>query len=445
MRVLGLDLGERELRVARGERVLGAVRLLGIERIPIDDPAALPALATGRRTLVRSALPAALATHRTLVLPFADRRRLAETVPLELAGQLGVDAADEAIAFTPLGGTDGGTAVLAVAARRDDVAAHRALLAAAGLAAAHVDLAPLPVWSLVPPAAGDVGLVLADGERSALSVRRDGRLAGLRALGARGTDAAALAAEVRWSLAALGGTPARVIVAGADAGPAMLAALGAALRTEVLALTDVVELPGITPDALAAGALAAGLALGAGRGAHVGVALAGDASQGASLLRVGALAAAAVALVVLDVGLVRHGLARRDATLAAAIRAEAAAVLPDAPLVAPRAELEAALAAAGRRRARLGGASALAVLRELSTRLPEALRLDLDEVAVEPEVIRVHGRTDGFDAVDALRRALAASPLLTEVRADETRTTVDGRQVEFRLTATRRSVPGVHS
>jgi hypothetical protein len=365
MRVLGLDLGERELRVARGERVLGAVRLLGIERIPIDDPAALPALGTGRRTLVRSALPAALATHRTLVLPFAHRRRLAETVPLELAGQLGVDAADEAIAFTPLG--------------------------------------------------------------------------------ARGTDAAALAAEVRWSLAALGGTPARVIVAGADAGPALLAALAAALRTEVLALTDVVELPGITPDALAAGALAAGLALGAGRGAHVGIALTGDASEGASLRRVGALAAAAIALVVLDVGLVRHGLARRDATLAAAIRAEAAAVLPDAPLVAPRAELEAALAAAGRRRARLGGASALAVLRELSTRLPEALRLDLDEVAVEPEVIRVHGRTDGFDAVDALRRALAASPLLAEVRADETRTTVDGRQVEFRLTATRRSVPGVHS
>src|SRR5262249_59926152 len=83
-----------------------------------------------------------------------------------------------------------------------------------------------------------------------------------------------------------------------------------------------------------------------------------------------------------------------------------------------------------------------AVLRELSTRLPPTLRLDLDELTVEPESLALHGRTDSFDAVDALRRALAASPLLGEVTADETRSTVDGRQVEFRLHAARRSAVG---
>src|SRR5207247_717053 len=157
-------------------------------------------------------------------------------------------------------------------------------------------------WNLLPATRDDQALVIADGAASALALRRGGRLAGLRALGASAREPAALASEVRWSLAALGGAPATVVVAGTDAG-------GARARA-------------------------------------------------------------------------------------------AAAALPGARLVAPQAELEAAVAAATRRAARLGGETGpLEVLRELSGRVPPALRLDLDELAVERDGILLHGRAESFDAV----------------------------------------------
>src|SRR5207253_7462819 len=92
MRVLGIDVGERELRVARAVRAFGAVRLGAVERIAFADRAelagALAQLAASRPQAVLTALPAALVTHRFVALPFRDRRRLAATVPLELLGQL---------------------------------------------------------------------------------------------------------------------------------------------------------------------------------------------------------------------------------------------------------------------------------------------------------------------------------------------------------------------
>ncbi len=429
MRVVGVDVGEREWRVAVGERRLGAVRLLGLERIPRQGDA-FPAALAGR---VLTALPAALAAHRVLVLPFRERRRLARTVPLELLGQLPVEPEHPVVAFTPLGAVPGGTAVLAAVARRADLDAH-----AAGLPPATVALAPLPLWSLVPAALGDAAVVLADGARSALSVRRDGRVAGLRALGAHASEPAALAAEVRWTLAALGGTPPALVVAGADAGPALEAALAGATGVRPLGIAAVAGLDLAPADTVAACALAAGLIVAAPALTF------GDAvGPAGSLRRAGTLAAAALALAVLDLGLVHHGLTRRDAALTAAIHREAAAALPSARLVAPRAELAAALAARGRRGA--ARASGLGVLRELSTRVPASLRLDLDELAVDGDGVRLHGRAESFDAVDALRRALAASPLLADVTADDTRTTVDGRRVEFRLHAARRPGGGTSS
>jgi Tfp pilus assembly protein PilN len=150
------------------------------------------------------------------------------------------------------------------------------------------------------------------------------------------------------------------------------------------------------------------------------------------------LAVVVLLLGIVDVALVRHGLSARDALLTQAIAAEAAAALPGVPLVAPREQLAAAAASATRRQARLGGPThVLEVLRELSRRIPPTLALDLDELAVEPEGIALHGRVTSFDAVDVLRRALAASPFFRDVVAEETRTTVDGRRVEFRLRASR--------
>ena len=451
-RLLGLEIAAREVRVARGERRFGTLRLTALERRPLAGPEALPGvlaeLAETRADVVLTALPAASATHRFLTLPFRDRGRLARTAPLELLGQLPFDPAGLAVACEPLGPAPGGSVVLAVAVRREELTAHAGLLAGASLAPARIDLAPLPAWNLLPASREDQALVVADGAASALALRRAGRLAGLRALGASAREPAALASEVRWSLAAFGGAPATVAVAGADAGPALAHALAAATGARVAPLAEAARLvPAHGADAIAACAVAAGLVAGAGRTARAGLALGGTAPAGhGSLRRAAVLAGLALALGALDVGLAHHRLVRRDAALARALAAEAAAALPGARLVEPRAQLEAAAAAAARRAARLGGATGpLEVLRELSARVPPALRLDVDELAVERDGILLHGRAESFDAVDALRRALAASPLLADVTADETRTTVDGRRVEFRLRAARKPALGASS
>ena len=435
MRLLAVEVTPDEVRIARGERRFGALRSLGVERRQADDDATRGAVlaraARWRPHVVLTALPAARVTHRVLTLPFHDRRRVRRTAPLELLGQLPLDPEDAVVACATLGRAGGEATVLGAVARRADIDAVVRTLAAAGIAPARIDLAPLPVWNLVP-GSDDTALLLADGTRSALMLRRGAQIAGLRALATSARDVAGLAAEVRWSLAALGGAP-RLVLVGADASAALAETV---VRTLAIPVTT---LGGNHGDHVSACAVPAGLLAGAVRRTAVGLTL-GSAppADGGGLRRIAALALVALVLGGIDLGLLRAGLARRDARLVAAMRAETAAVLPDARIVAPRAQLEAALAATARRRV---PGPVLDVLRDMSARTPAALRVDLDEVAIDGDRVLLHGRCEGFEAVDVLRRALATSPLLADVTAEETRAAVDGRRVEFRLRATRRA-PG---
>src|SRR5438552_19178892 len=118
MRLLGLELGEHEIRVARGERAFGTVRLTGVERIPYDGAAELAerlAALAAPSTTVLTALPATDVTHRLLVLPFRHPRRLARTERLELFLHLPGEPADALVAFESLGRGTEGSAVLPVA------------------------------------------------------------------------------------------------------------------------------------------------------------------------------------------------------------------------------------------------------------------------------------------------------------------------------------------
>lgn len=447
MRLVGIEITPDELRVAWGERRLGAVRLTAVDRVPLDGDGdslrtALAGLAVARPAVVLTTLPLARTTHRLLALPFRDRARLADTAPLELLGQLPLGAGDTVVATHTLARSAAGSEVLAVAVERAALEAHAAPFAAAGLPATRIDLAPLPALALVPD--GDVALVVADGGASALVVRRAGRIAGLRALGSDPHDADAFGAEARWSLHALGGA-ARVVLAGPDA-TRVQPALTAAIDGAVALLAPTAALAGdADPAEVSRCAVAAGLVLGEGRGDGAGMTIAGHgAGETGRWRRPAALAALALALAAVDVGLVRTELTRRGAALDRAATEVVAAALPGTPVQSARAQLEEAVAA--RRRLRpAGDLPALEVLRELSERVPETLRLDIDELVIEPDAIRLHGRGQSFDAVEALRAALAASPLVAEVHADDTRTTVDGTGVEFTLRAARRTSVGAPS
>ena len=143
---------------------------------------------------------------------------------------------------------------------------------------------------------------------------------------------------------------------------------------------------------------------------------------------------AAMVLAAFDVGVAKLALARRAARVEAALVAEARRALPNEPIVAPRAQLEAAA-----RSARHDGVAAyggaLARLREVSERIPDGLAVDLTRLSLDGERLQLTGTADTFEAVDVLRRSLTASPRLRDVATDEVRTTVDGKRVGFHVRA----------
>jgi Tfp pilus assembly protein PilN len=441
-RLLGIELTPDELRLAQVERRLGGTRLVGCSRVSCAQPdarrTALASALAWRPSVVVAALPIGVLAHRVLTLPFRDRRRIGETVLLELLGQLPADPGDVTAGHLVLDDAAGDTRVLAALARRASVEALCATLADAGARPARVDAALVGVAHLLDAAhAGDVALVLADAERSAVVVRRAGRLAGLRALStAPRRDGPAFAREVGWTIAALGGT-ARIVLLGADATADLAAAIARVTRVPIAPLGDAVR-DGWRADDLAACGVAAGLVAGAGLALHE------EPAHAARPRRVAALGAAALLLLAGDLAFERWYLARRDAALVAAARDTAAAALPAGTrIVAPRAQLEAAAGTLGGRGPTTS--DVLALLRELSARVPADARAALDELTIEGDVVRLRGRTDRFESIDVVTRALAASAALRDVAPEDSRAAVDGTGVEFGVRATWRPPVGAPS
>ena len=441
-RLLGIEVTPDELRLARAERRLGATRLVACARVPCSTPdarrAALVDALAWRPSAVVASLPLAALAHRVLTLPFRDPRRVGETVLLELLGQLPHDPGDVAAGHLTLDTTADGTRVVAALARRAAVDGLCSTLAGAGVRPDRVDAALVGVAHLLDPArAADVALAprRRRAERARRAARRAAR-AGWRALSTRpAVDPAGFDREVRWTLAALGGAP-RIVLLGAEATGELATRIARATALPAHPIAEVAA-AGWRADALAACAVAAGLVAGPGLVLH-------QEAPAGNARRVAALAAAVVLLAVVDLGLVRWQLVRRDAALVAAVRTTATAALPAGTrIVAPRAQLEAAAGSLAQQPGTAG--DVLALLRELSARLPADVRLALDELALEGDALRIRGRTDRFEAIDLVTRALATSAALHDVVAEESRAALDGNGVEFGVRATWRPAVGAPS
>lgn len=433
-RVAGISIGRDEYRVAIARHGLGPRRLIKLARVPLTDGVALRRLLRGAD--VRLVLPLQSVTHRRLSLPFRRHAQLAATAPLELLGQLPTEPDDAIIGWLPLLRSTSGTEVLAAVARATTLDAWRAPLAALlphppALVVAGVSL----LHSLPTPAAT---VIIADGAQSWIGVRRDGHLAALRALD---TDAVLLdgfAAEVARTRTALGDPSDTILLAGPDTNAALDERLHAATGAQIAPLT-LPALHGFTPALATACTDAAAVALAPTRAL---LSLAHDTDTGRPSKRVARLAIAAGLIAALDLGIYRHRLLAEDRSLRTAMGATAAAALGlDMAPAAPREALEAALAARRTSERRLGPL-ALEVLRDVSARVPSDVALRVDTLALDRTAFRLHGRTDSYEHVDLLRRALGSSPLLLDPQTTDTHTSVEGHDVEFTLQAVRRAPDG---
>lgn len=467
-RTLALDAGGATLRAVLVERTLRSQRILGFYAAPrTDDLAAdIRALAAAhdlRWDEVISALPGDVATHRVLVLPFTDRKRLDQTVPFELETQLPFEL-DEAVVDYQVLGQDGDSAVvLAAFAPKTAVRAHLAALAAAGIDPRIVDLAPLAAVNVLRLAeAGRTGasaLVALDRDRATIAVLEEGRLRGLRTLSrgaGRNGDLEAVTRDVRWSLLAL-------------AGDASLESLALWLGGESADRTDVAETIesaiGIPPQPVAALPLAGvpitmrpeqaafavplGLALRESAGAlHV------DFRRGElayhrereALWRGLAVTAVlvGVALVLMVTTFIVEGrrlTARRDAARAE-IHTLFTAALPNVRnIVNEKAQLGAEIAALEKQRQLYGGLAPSApriidLLKAVTAGMPSDAQLDVEELTVDGEALRLRGSTRTYEGVEAVKRGLASRPEFRDVQTKDVRASVDGQRVDFRVQVT---------
>jgi hypothetical protein len=432
MRVAGLEWTSDTLRTVLVTARRGALAVDETRTVPLasDDAVdgALAALAAARPTAVVAALPAGRVAHRTLTLPFRSTVQLARTVPLELRGHLPADPGDACIDHTVLERVAGTAGVLAVLARREDVEDVRVRMARAGLVLGDLAVSPLAAWTLVP-GDDDAGLLVVDGRDTTIGMRRAGRPRRWHLLAAAPDAPDDLAAEAAATLAAWNATDVAPWVTGPGAGDAHVRALGAALGRPAELVPPHGRLATCDPATLREYGVPLALAQAEAAGAALAPLLASETSRRGGRRRLPALAAAAALLALLDLGLIRVALVRRAEHLERSATATAAAVLPGTAIVAPRAQLE---AVAGRG----SGASAgtlLGRLREVASQIPAGLRVDVQELRLDDDLLRLDGRAPTYEAVDSLRRALAASPRLRDVGTEDVHATIDGAQIVFRL------------
>jgi general secretion pathway protein L len=464
---LALDVGPQVLRAALVERTLRSQRVLGLYAHPRgsggDLAADLRALAVQHGIAwdeVVSVLPGDAATHRILELPFADRKRLDQTVPFELESHLPFELDQTVVDFQVLGERpDGASDVLAVSAPKAVVREHLAMLAEAGIDPRLVDLASLAALTVVREAAGNRPGRLAylglDAARTTVAVLADGRLRGLRVVsaGVADGDLERCLRDVRWTLLALAdGEPLSALWVGGDAvdTPGAVAAFGRALGTtpQSLDTLPLAAVPVTLRGKQAAFATPLGLAL-RQTGDEPGFGV--DLRRGEfayhrerealwrGLSRAGMLAVAAIVLMVASFFLDARRLeARRDA-VRGEIRSIFTSALPGTRnIVNEKAQLQSEIATLEKQGRLYGGLApsaprAIDCLRALTAAVPTDVSLDIEELSLDGETLRIRGATKTYENVEAVKRGLAARPEFRNVETKDVRASVDGQRVDFRL------------
>jgi general secretion pathway protein L len=80
--------------------------------------------------------------------------------------------------------------------------------------------------------------------------------------------------------------------------------------------------------------------------------------------------------------------------------------------------------------------SALAALQEISLRMPENIRVDINNLNYSADNLRLEGSTGSYDDINRIARGLEQSPLFDEVQISDAKTSLDNQRIDFRLNLT---------
>ncbi len=77
--------------------------------------------------------------------------------------------------------------------------------------------------------------------------------------------------------------------------------------------------------------------------------------------------------------------------------------------------------------------SPLDVLKEITSRVPKEVRIDVQELVIDGSNVRILARTDSFDSVDRIRSGFLEAPRFQEVNVSDAKVMADQSQVRFRI------------
>lgn len=80
--------------------------------------------------------------------------------------------------------------------------------------------------------------------------------------------------------------------------------------------------------------------------------------------------------------------------------------------------------------------SALAVLQEISARIPKDIRVDIGHFNYSGDGLRLEGSTDSYDNINRIARSLEQSTLFSEAQISDAKTSIDKQGIDFRLNLT---------
>jgi Tfp pilus assembly protein PilN len=134
-----------------------------------------------------------------------------------------------------------------------------------------------------------------------------------------------------------------------------------------------------------------------------------------------------------------HYKAQRYASLQAELERIFRATLPDVRMVQPVVQMHEKVQELSDRLRAFGGVtgaqlSGLQILREISSRLPASITLNVDTLTIATDTVDLSGITGSYDNVVKLKEALEASPAIDSVKINSTTTAEEANQVVFKLT-----------
>lgn len=492
----GIEIGEADVTAVQVGGGLSGRRILACARVPLDEGGLEGALHTLAESMELKdhptfvAIPDDLISFRNVALPFRDEKKIRQALPFEVEGTLPYPVEDLVFDFVPTRDRLGGT-VLAASIRRDDLSRCLESLRSNGIDPEVLEVggSALASWLADRPGTPDHFLVLEGGragQRMVLCLSRGIALIrsfvirasappdGDREEGGVGRKADLSMRDITPFITALCGEVHRTL-------HAFMVGEGTAERPERVFFTGELLAAPQTGDLLTRWLEmpAEPIDVGRDRRIRMEAAVAADwepaLMNGAlSLLlrnpakrrgfnfrrnefakakpyqqirkaapKAGIFLFLFLSLLAADLIIDTYSLTREYQLLDQEIQAVFRQTLPQVtrivdPVQQLRVAVEEMKRASLSRPAGRPETGVLDLLREISARIPPAVHARMERLVVDPETVRLSGRTDAFNDVDRIKNELAEGKMFGSVAITSANLDRNGKQVQFEIAIERK-------